>query len=277
MKRIAPPLLLAVLLSALLAGSAHAKVELSYVPAKPIKLTGAATPDREYDADGYVWLRCRGRATALMAGWSGARAPIAIIYSHLLEQHRYLGLAVRKPLRNGTIRGRTLCATGLRVKIKDSPDGAGKVACARSQLAIGVPIDGGPYVDRPVYSRPNGARGWVSDEGGRTKAICVPARSFRAVKRVRRAASFKVGRSATTVAARCPGKRRPISWGFEAGTLEDNAWRSVESSTTITSPFIAASQPKGAAGWALTFATPDGAGARGATRLALHLTCAIPR
>ena len=44
----------------------------------------------------------------------------------------------------------------------------------------------------------------------------------------------------------------------------------------MTTPYVAASPPNGARGWALTFRTPDGACARSGTSLALHLVCAKP-
>lgn len=285
MKRTLLALSLGALLAALVAVPARAAVTLSYVSAPAAKLTGATSADRQYDSDTIVWLRCRAGAVALMAGWSDARAPVAIIYSHLLAQHRYLGIAVRKPFKTAKVRGGALCAKGVRFSTRTSgysnqPSSAVKrVACKRGQLAIGVPIDGGPYWDTAVASKPDGLRGWTSSQTGyaAAKVICVSARSFRSAKLVRKAATFKAGKATTTVAAKCAGGRRPISWGFEAGLLEGNTWRSVESTSTMSVPFIAASQPRGRNGWALTFATPDGEAATSTTTVAVHLTCAIPR
>lgn len=275
---------LVLLLAAFLAAPARAEVTLSFVRGPPVRLLGAQTADREYDADTIAWLRCNGRATPLMAGWSGGLAPVSMIYSHVLESSKQMAIGLRKPFKNVTVRGRLLCATGVRVTAKTSPPvnqavrEPQRVSCNRGQLAIGVPLDGGLFGNAPVASKPEGLRGWFNSELGfaRAKVVCVPARSFGSPALVRKAAGFKRGSATTTVTARCSGGRRPISWGYEAGTLEGNIWRSVESSGTMTVPFIAAAYPSGSAGWSLTFATPDGLPATSSTSLALHLTCAKP-
>lgn len=285
MKRFSLLLPLALLLTAVLAAPAQAEVTLSYVRGPPMRLLGAQTPDREYDADTIAWLRCRGRAVPLMAGWTGGRAPVSMVYSHVLESSKQMAIGLRKPFKTTTVRGRLLCATGVRVTTKTSqavqravtvPQ---RVSCARGQLAIGVPLDGGLFARGPVASKPDGLRGWVNSELGfaRAKVVCVPARSFGSAALMRKAATFKPGKATATVTARCSGGRKPISWGYEAGTLDGNVWRSVESAGTMTVPFIAAAYPNGAAGWSLTFATPDGKPATSSTSLALHLTCATPR
>lgn len=273
---------LAVLALLALAVPASAAVRLSYATTS-VRLVGASTPDRQYDSDTSMWLRCPGRAVGLMAGWSGVAAPIATIYSNNLAAYGYLGLAVRKPLRSGTFTGRTLCATGVRVTTKDSPPAANapqtKVSCGRSQLAIGVAVDGGPYWREAVVSKPDGLRGWVNTERGyaRAKVVCVPARAFARPKLVKKTASFKAGAATTTVSATCDGGRRPLGWGYEAGTLPGNVWRSADNSALfMAAAFVAAAKPQGSSGWSLTFATPDGRSATSATPLALHLTCAIP-
>jgi hypothetical protein len=257
--------------------AAGAATELSWTNAKPERLAGTAPGGDAYTSDRIVWLECRGRATAVMTGWSGPKAPVAIIYSHLTQTERTMGLAVRRPVAGGTFRARALCLSGAKVTTREQSSGT--VSCAAKQIAIGVPIDSGPYWQEPVSSKPVGARGWVTEgQGtyGRSKVICVPAKALRRVQRVRAAATFRAGSTTAVVTGSCKDGRRPIGWGFEAGTLPDNPWRSSVSAVGMTTPFIAASLPRGKAGWQLTFATPDGAPARTSTPLAVHLTCAVP-
>ena len=79
------------------------------------------------------------------------------------------------------------------------------------------------------------------------------------------------------MAATCTDGRRPIGWGFEAGTLDGNVWRSVDNSNLfMTAAYVAAAKPQGRSGWALTFATPDGKPAVSSAPVVLHLTCAVP-
>ncbi len=259
------------------APAAGAATELSWTNAKPERLTGTAPGGDPYNSDRIVWLKCRGSATAVTTGWSGPKAPIAIIYSHLTQKERTMGLAVRRPVSGGTFRARALCLSGAKVTTREQSGGT--VSCSAQQIAIGVPIDFGPYWQEPVASKPVGARGWVTEgQGtyGRSKVICVPAKAVRRVQRVRAAGTFQAGSATATVTGSCKGGRRPIGWGFEAGTLPDNGWKSSVSAVGMTTPFIAASLPKGKASWQLTFATPDGAPARTSTPLAVHLTCAVP-
>ena len=183
-------------------------------------------------------------------------------------------------MRSASIRAHALCAKGpVGAKAKDGASGATSVSCPSGKLAIGAPISFGPYWDHAIASKPDGTRGWTNDEGGygTAKVVCVSARAFGDVKAVRRAARFKLGSQTATVSATCAGGRRPISWGFEAGLIDQNTWRSSEGSGVMAVPFVATSKPKGGAGWTLTFATPDGAGARTAASVALDLTCATPR
>lgn len=248
---------------------------LSWTSAKPVALPG----DREYTyASGEtVWLECRGKATAVTAGWSGPAAPIALIYSHLIQTNRTLGLAVRRPLTTGRFKARALCVSGAKATTREAAGGT--VTCAAKQIAIGVPIDGGPYWTEPVASVPVGTRGWVTTgQGsyGRSKVVCLPAKAFRKVKQVKRTATFPTGKATASVTATCKDGRRPIGWGFEAGVLAANEWTSSQSSASISVPFISASLPQGKSGWRLTFATPDGAPAKTSAPLAIHVTCAVP-
>lgn len=254
------------------------KTKLTWTTTKPVKLLGGKQDGYEYNSDQIVWLECRGKATAVMAGWSATGAPVALIYSHLIMENRQMGLAVRRPMNAGRFQGRTLCLSGVKVKSSLTRD-AGAVSCAAKQIAIGVPIDSGPYWLEPVSSVPVGARGWVTTGQGkyaRSKVVCLPASAFRKVQRIRQTASFPAGKATASVSATCKGGRRPISWGFEAGVLPQNTWESSDSAVAMSVPFISASLPRGKAGWKLTFATPDGATAKTSTPLALHVTCAKP-
>lgn len=273
-------LTLALLLCAGLAGStaASAATKLAWKGAKPLSVQGGASTDTTYISEGIVWLPCKGKATAVMVAFTGARVPVSMVYSHLVASSRQMAVALRRPMAGGKFRARALCLSGARVTTADK-EGA-PVSCARRRIAIGVPIDGF-YWSEPVVSRPVGARGWTTRGQGasaRSKVICVPGKAFRKVERIEATARFPAGRATATVRATCKGGRRPISWGFEVGTMADNRWSSEHSSTSMSTPFVYASTPQGKAGWRISFATPDGAPARsGGTPLALHLTCAVPR
>ena len=278
--RLRVALTLCLLLCLGLAGAtaASAATKLSWKGVKPVTLQGGERSDTTYVSDGIVWLPCRGRATAVMVGFTGARVPVSMVYSHLVASDRQMAVAVRRPMAGGKFRARALCLSGARVTTADR-EGA-PVSCAKRRIAIGVPIDAF-YWSEPVVSKPVGARGWTTTGQGasaRSKVICVPEKAFRKVKRIKATARFPAGKATATVRATCKGGRRPISWGFEVGTMADNRWSSERSSTSMSTPFVYRSMPRGKAGWRLSFATPDGAPARsGGTPLALHLTCAVPR
>jgi hypothetical protein len=276
-RRLTTALVAAAVALAATAPAANAATKLTWTSTKPVTLTGGQQAGTEYSSERIVWLECRGKATAVAAGWSGPKAPVALIYSHLIKEDRMMGLAVRRPMSSGRFRGRTLCLSGARATTRERA--AGTVSCARKQVAIGVPIDSGPYWTEPVASKPVGKRGWVtSGQGkyGRSKVVCLPAKALRKVKLVKRTATFPAGKAVASVSAACKGGRRPIGWGFEAGVMDQNTWTSSVSSVSMSVPFLTASQPRGKAGWRITFATPDGAPAKAGAPLAVHLTCAIP-
>ncbi len=54
-----------------------------------------------YIADGIVWLPCGGKATAVMTGWTGPKAPVAMVYSHEVKNSRQMAVAVRRPMAGG--------------------------------------------------------------------------------------------------------------------------------------------------------------------------------
>lgn len=258
------------------AGTASA-VTLSTAKARPVQIAGAG-PATPYTTAETVWIECPRGGTPLMTGWSGVSAPISIVYSNNLVSSRTLGLGVRRPLEGGTLRATALCAEGP-VAARTKESSSGTVSCSNGQLAIGVPIDGGPYWTRAVASMPVGTRGWRNSEGGyaRAKVICVAASAFRAVKTVTKRASLPAGARSATVTARCAGGSRPIGWGFEAGLLDGNRWSSPDSGVSNAVPYVASAKASGRAGWSLTFATPDGRRAAAAAPIVLGVTCAAPR
>lgn len=259
-------------------GATHASadVRLSFKTGKQVRVV--TTPDSQYASGETVWLSCPRKATPLMVGFSGVRAPVATIYANNLVSSRQLGIAIRRAAETSTFRSTALCATGVRVQVRESATKS--VSCSAQQLAIGVPIDSGAYQTEPFSSKPDGPRGWRVVGGGayaRAKAICVPASAFRSVTVVSKQATFATGSETTTVAAQCSGGRRPISWGYDAGVLEGNRWGAPGSSIAVNVPFVVASQARGRTGWALTFATPDGRPAASTAPIGVTVTCAIPR
>lgn len=262
-------------LSLAAAATAGAAVTLSTTNGRPTQIAGGGTAT-PYSTAESIWLRCPGSGTPLMLGWSGVQAPIGIVYSNNLQSARTLGLAVRRPLgAGGTLRTTALCASGP-VGARTKESSSGSVSCSRGQVAIGVPIDGGPYWTRAIASMPIGTRGWRNTEGGyaRAKAICVAGSAFRSVAVVTRRASLRAGARTATVTAQCRAGTRPVGWGFEAGLLEGNRWDSPDSGVAVAVPFVASAKASGRAGWSLTFATPDGRPAASAAPIALGLTCA---
>lgn len=267
--------------ASLVAGSAavpaSAAVKLSLVKTKPETLIGADA-EAIYSGAEVIWIECPGSSRTLMAGWTNAGAPIHSVFSHGFEGTGMLGIGALRPAKTKKIRAIGLCAKGSFAAVAKEVSGP-KVTCSARQLALGMPIDGGPFLDAPVASVPVGKRAWSTTGQGeyaRSKALCVAASAFKQVKLVKRTAKFALGKRSTALRASCARGSQPIAWGFEAGTLDQNALTK-PGYDPMSVPFIAAATPKGARGWSLTFATPDGAAARSSTSLALHITCAQPR
>lgn len=249
-----------------------AKVKLSTVKGDTVKLLG--TKEYAYASDNTVWFACKGKAKAFMVGWSGPNAPVAIIYSHVFNSDGQMALAQRKPMKSGSFKSFARCASGpIAAKAKSAK---GTIKCSKKQVAIGVPIDNGPYYQGAAYSKPVGTRGWTSNDEGHTgaKVICASKKAFKRANLVKATTTFKPGARTATVSATCKGGQVPISWGFEAGAMEGNAWAS--DTASIKAPLISKSRPKGRSGWSLTYFTPDGRGAVERTPVGIHLTCAKP-
>lgn len=274
-----------VLLSALAAAvaitpAASAKVTLKTVKGFPTTLDGARSSDRVYDVESDVSVSCgKGGGTPLAAGWSDAGAIIHSIAQRYSSDSSYLEIAPRVPMKTTTIRPYAICAKGpVKATVKSKPKGTGPVSCGK-KLAIGVAVTTTwPYNDeRAVNATPVGTHGWITDAPySDSKAVCVAASAFSETKLVRRTASFAVGATSATVSATCPGKRRPIGWGYSAPLMPGNIWQSTESNSALSVPFVSGSMPKGKQGWSLVFRTPDAKGAAAAAQVGIHLTCAVP-
>jgi hypothetical protein len=268
-------------LAATMTTPASAAVKLSVVKSKPFTVS-AGEGDYRFAFEEYEWVECHGSDRALTIGWTDAHAPMALIYSHTWNDDGNLGFGTTRPAKATRVRGVVVCAKGkfkADAKINLRAD---TVKCSKRQLALGIPIDGGPMLSSPVASRPAGKHAWLTTGEGAdasAKAICVAASAFKRVKLVKRKAQFKPGSAKAVVKASCARGTRPISWGYEAGTLPSNELlrpEDIDEVEGMTAPYVAASLPSGARGWALTFRTPDGARARSGTSLALSLVCAKP-
>ena len=268
--------LLGLALACAFASAAPAAVKLSVVKSKPFAIS-AGNEEARFTGDGYEWIECRGSDRALTIGWTDVKAPMALLYANTWNSDGNLGLGPTRPAKSAKMRGVVVCAKGaFQGTVKEK---AGTVKCSRRQLALGIPVVGGPLLSSPVVSRPSGKSAWTTTGQGSygdATAICVAASAFKQVKLVKRKASFRSGSATAVVKASCARGTRPISWGYEAGTLPDNEFRRPGGSEGMTVPYVASSLPSGSAGWALTFRTPDGAGALGSTSLTLHLVCAKP-
>jgi hypothetical protein len=280
--RLVAPAVTALLSLSAATGASAAKVKLVTEKAPSTKI-GTVDPKYGYASGETVWAKCKGSGTPLMLGWSGVRAPVAIMYANNLEKSKILGFAMRRTLgRGATVKTRVLCARG-KVKAKVKYSTSGKVNCGKGRVAIGVPINGGPYWVTRVTSVPVGTRGWRSKEGDskytQTVAICVASSAFRSVKVVSKRARFKVGSDTTRVTATCRKGTQPISWGYEADVIDGNRWQTPNPglAAAMAVPFVSSAMAKGRTGWSLTFATPDAKPARSAAALELVITCAKPR
>ena len=195
------------------AGTAGAaKVKLSTAKAKPVKILGTA--EYQYSSDSIIWFECRKRTKPLMVGWSGPNAPLSIIYTHAYNTSGQVALAVRKPARTGKFKSFARCAGGpIAAKAKQAPK---RVQCGKKQVAIGAPIDGGPYYQESVFSKPIGTRGWANNESASSsaKVICASKKAFKRANLAKRSTTFKPNARTVTVTAKCKGGRVPISWGF---------------------------------------------------------------
>ena len=269
---------LALALGLAVASPASSAVKLSVSAGDPETVPGAVQGGSLYASGTTVWIECPGKGTPLAAGWRDVGAPVAMVYSNNLVSNRIIGIEVRRPSRPATVRSLAVCVRGAGSAITRE-SASGEVSCPAGRLAVGVPIDGGPYWSQAVASMPVGLRGWRNTEGGyaRAKVVCVPSRAFRSAHVVTKEVTFPAGQTSASVEATCRAGTRPLGWGFQAGTMEGNRFTSSVSSATMSVPFVSASAPSGSRGWSLRFATPDGAPAAAEAPIAIAVTCAAPR
>lgn len=259
------------------ASSATPKVKLANVKGFEFPLTGAQSPQDVYDVYERSSVSCGKKGTPLAAGWSNAGAIVSSVRTVFESSSPYLELSTRRPMTSGKLRPFAICAKGpVRATVATKP--SGEVSCSK-KIAIGVAVTSTwPYSEQAAIAKPISKSSWqTSAPYSASTAVCVASKAFAKVKTVRRTAAFASGKRTASVTAKCAGKRRPIGWGYEAPTMEGNAWASADTPSRLTVPFIAASTPKGKKSWTLSFQTPDGKGAAAAAQVGIHLTCAVPR
>lgn len=256
-----------------------AKAKITLARAKPVRVVPIEI--NRYAYTDRVELSCRGKSTPLMAGWSTPEGSVGSVYIDTYSDETTLGLMMVAPARAGSFKGSVTCLNrSLKTSYKtgkQADEKVSRVACSKKQVAIGMPVRNAPYYDKNVYSRPVGANGWETNEGkyAAAQVLCLPKRSMRAIKLVKRSAGFTAGARTAKVSATCKGGRAPISWGFESDAMPENTWSG--GSNPVMAPLISKATRQGKKGWALTFFTPDGEPAVTQGRVALHLTCAKPR
>jgi len=259
-------------------GATATTVKLKTVKGFPTELRAPSTANDIYDVDERITPFCGQKGgTPIAAGWTDAGAPVSSIETVFNSTNPYLAISTRRPMASATIRPLAICAKGkinATVKSKDS----GTVSCGR-KLAIGIPLTSTwPYNEQATEAKPVGKHGWTTNAlDSDSTAICVAVRAFAKVKTVKGTKSFVVGANSATARATCPGKRRPLGWGFSAPTMDGNAWDSSDTTSRMTVPFVSGAGPAGKRGWKLTFRTPNGQGAAATAQVALHLTCGVPR
>lgn len=253
-------------------------ISLSNQQGFAIKLPGPSTSVDVYDVGEDAPVSCKVGAVPLAVGWSGV-ATIAPSARYTLDGDRpYVTLDLRRPMTAGTFRANAICAKGKGLGAKLKTASGERVSCGK-KLAIGVPLaTTWPYVELPVTAVPDGPKAfrYVQPPRGVATAICVNASAFSQVKVVKKTAAFAVGSKTASVSATCAGQRRPIGWGYEAPTMDQNVWDSSDTTSKLSVPFISASTPSGAKGWKLTFTTPDQLPAKTAATVGLNVTCAVP-
>lgn len=223
------------------------------------------------DATGF----CKGGGFPIAAGWTGTTTIVSAI-AYRTGDNPYFSLDLRRPMTAGTFAATSLCAKGkgLGATVKT---GSGQTVSCGKKLAIGIPIaTSWPYEESPVVAEPNGPKAWkYVQTRGTPSAVCVNASAFSKVKVVKKKASFAIGSNVAAFSTTCPGGRRAIGWGYTAGVMEQNVWKSADTTSKVAVPFVSASVPNGT-GWRITFSTPDQQPAKTAGAVSLNVTCAVP-
>jgi hypothetical protein len=243
-----------------------------------IKVPGPSTSVDVYDVGEDSSVSCKGGGVPLAVGWSGVATIVDRATYYLDGDNPYARLELRRPMTAGSFRPLAICAKGKGLGAKVKTSSGERVSCG-NKLPIGVPMDSTwPYSEQPIVAAPDGLKAWhyVQPPQGRATAICVNAGAFSQVKVVKKTAAFAVGAKTASVSATCAGQRRPVGWGYEAPTMDQNVWDSLDTTSKRSVPFISASTPSGAKGWKLTFTTPDQLPEKTAATVGLNVTCAVP-
>jgi hypothetical protein len=256
------------------------KVRVSVVKGYPVEMAAAGAAENEYDVNSGSdpTAFCRG-GVPLTVGWSGATAPISGTDLRLGD-NPYFSLDARRPKAAGTLRGVAVCATGKSLRPQVKVATAGTAVSCGSKLTLGFAAsESWPYIETPVSVGPTGSNGWTADAGERPRpsAICVARSAFKRVATVRATGSFAAGSATATVSASCTGGRRALAWGYEASPIAGNTWKSEDTSSKRSTPFVGDALPTaGAKGFKVTFRTADNLPATAASPVAVSVRCGAP-
>lgn len=279
--RIALTFLIAAL--ALPAVADAAKVKLSKRTGTSVEAKAPSGFDGQYvtSANDDPTAFCRNKRKMLTAGWGGAGGFVGRID---VSADNVVGDFMRLDQRvtlTGKLRPLAICASGpVKRSIKRSKSGT--VRCGSGKLTLGLAApNGSPFQTAAAVAKPNSSatsfENNLGDDDKEAAAICVGKSAFRSVKVSKKSARFKVGSQTATVNVTCAGKRRPISWGYEADVMEQNTYRESGITNVRTTAFPSVSQPRGSRGWQVKFQTADLQGAKTAAQVTAYVTCAIPR
>ncbi|HWK26482.1 MAG TPA: hypothetical protein VNS09_07970 [Solirubrobacter sp.] len=263
------------------APTADAQTRITVKKGSAVDLTAAGAPENEYDVNsGSDPSAFCGKGVPLTVGWTGATAPVAGTQVYLTGPNTYVELDPRRPKAAGKLRAVAVCATGkgLRPSVKVAQNGT-SVSCG-AKLTLGLAAtESWPYIEEPIVVGPSGANGWTAAAGARPRptAICVARSAFKNIKTVRRTGTFDAGSATATLSASCGGAGRVLAWGYEAAPIAGNTWRSAESSSARSVPFVGDATPTaGAKGFKITLRTADNAPATASAPVALSVRCGVP-
>jgi hypothetical protein len=262
------------------AADAAGKVSVSVAKGYPVEMAAAGAAENEYDVNSGSdpTAFCRG-GVPLTVGWSGATAPISGTNVYLGD-NPYFSLDARRPKDAGQLRGVAVCAKGksLRPQVKIATSGTA-VSCG-NKLTLGFAAsESWPYIETPISVGPTGSNGWIADAGERPRpsAMCISRSAFKRVTTVRAPGGFAAGSATATVSAACTGGRRALAWGYEASPIVGNRWKSADTSSARSTPFVGDALPTaGAKGFKVTFRTADNLPATAPSPVAVLVRCGAP-
>lgn len=263
------------------ASAAQADNRIKVSKGYAVEMTAAGSPENEYDVNsGSDPAAFCGKGVPLTVGWTGATAPVAGTFVRLAGPNTYVELDPRRPKAAGKLRAVAVCATGKRLKPSVKIAQSGTTVSCGAKLTLGLAAtESWPYIEDAITVGPSGANGWTAAAGERPRpsALCVARSAFKRVKTVRKTGTFAAGSATASLSVACGGGRRVLAWGYEAAPIAGNTWRSAESSSGRSVPFVGDATPTaGAKGFKLTFRTPDNAPATAAAPIALSLRCGVP-